>query len=280
LAGSTVFFFVRRAREFFNTAKRRGWVESNPFVGLGVTDSRDVSRDRYISWDEWKQAADGMATAEWRLCLAMARVVGMRVPSELGPLCWQHVQRDTGLIVLHRPKTARLRPVSEVPIFDELVPYLDDAYDAAAEGEEYVFPTIRLISGQACTSRLEKAYRAAGMLSPAKPWQNARASASRDLLAICGLDTENEVLGHTAETTLSHYRRSSQFREVQKGGALCLPNYGTENSRMHSAKPVRMSPPRTALHGNTGETVRMGSLEFAKVSPRGFEPLTFGFGGG
>ena len=118
------------------------------------------------------------------------------------------------------------------------------------------------------------------MLSLVKPWQNARASASRDLLANSGIDTENEVLGHTAETTLSHYRRSSQFREVQKDGLCCLPNYETKQHNIQHTKPVRMRPPRTASHENAGKTVRMGSLESAKVSPRGFEPLTFGFGGG
>ena len=274
-----MYFFCRRVREIFNTAMRRNWVEVNPFKGLAVTDSRDTNRDRYIPWLEWKQATDTMATAEWRLALAMARVVGIRVPSELTHLTWSRVQRDLGLIILQRPKTARLRPVSEIPIFDELVPYLDDAWEVAAEGEEYVFPNIRRISGAACRNRLERAYRDCGMISPTKPWQNARASASRDLLANSGIDTENEVLGHTAETTLSHYRRSTQFREVQKAGSLCLPNYETAHSEMHSEKTVRIGPQLTGSHKNTGETVPIDPHQSVKVSARGFEPLTFGFGG-
>ena len=107
------------------------------------------------------------------------------------------------------------------------------------------------------------------MISPVKPWQNARASASRDLLANSGIDTENEVLGHTAETTLSHYRRSTQFREVQKAGSLCLPNYETAHSEMHSEKPVRIGPQRTGSHKNTGETVQIDPHQSGKVHPRG-----------
>jgi hypothetical protein len=85
---------------------------------------------------------------------------------------------------------------------------------------------------------------------------------------------------HTSETTLSHYRRRSQFREVQKGGALCLPNYETKHNEIHNAQSVHMRPRRTASHDNAGKTVRIGSLASVKVSPAGFEPATFGFGVG
>lgn len=83
--------------------------------------------------------------AQWRLLFALSRFGGLRCPSEhlamrLGDIDWQR-----GRITVTSPKT-EYHPGGEsrqIPIFPELQPYLEEVFELADPGTEYVITKYR-----------------------------------------------------------------------------------------------------------------------------------------
>jgi integrase len=81
-----------------------------------------------------------VAPPEWRCIIALARFAGLRCPSEVLSLRWSDIQFDTGKMTVTSPKTAHLpgKEYRVVPIFARLRPYLEEAFELAPAGAEYV----------------------------------------------------------------------------------------------------------------------------------------------
>jgi len=130
-----------------------------------------------------KVIAAGM-DAEWRLALALARFGGLRIPSELVPLTWADILWDTSKIRVRSPKTEHHEGKAErwVPIFPELKPYLDEAFEAAPDGALRIFPNVREDSNLG--ERLSRTIGYAGVDPWPKLFVNLRSSRETELAAL------------------------------------------------------------------------------------------------
>ena len=78
----------------------------------------------------------------WRIIVALSRFAGLRCPSEVLSLKWEHVNFETNRMTVPSCKTEHYpgRAYRVCPIFAELRPFLDDAWELAEPGAEYVVP--------------------------------------------------------------------------------------------------------------------------------------------
>jgi integrase len=72
--------------------------------------------------------------------LALARLGGLRTPSETLSLEWRHIDWDKARIIVPSPKTERYsgKASREIPLFGELRPFLEEAYELAEPGQVHV----------------------------------------------------------------------------------------------------------------------------------------------
>jgi integrase len=89
------------------------------------------ARKHFVSWETAQRVLDACPDAEWRLIVALCRYAGIRCPSELLPLQWAEVDWERGRYLVHSPKTEHHEGGAErwVPIFPELRPYLEEAFE-------------------------------------------------------------------------------------------------------------------------------------------------------
>jgi len=130
---------VRNVKQIFTNAVKRKLIGENPFANLigpvGVAD-----RDRYVASDEADAILDAFPGARWRVLIGLARFAGLRVPSETHILTWADVDWDRGRLSVYSPKTERYEKHRRrtVPITPQLMRLLQDAFDAAEDGQERV----------------------------------------------------------------------------------------------------------------------------------------------
>ncbi len=94
-----------------------------------------ANRDRHAFIDAATTAAvlEACPDASWRVGFGLARFAGMRCPSEVCGLTWGDIDWDAGKLRIDSEKTG----LRFCPIFPELRPILEQAFDAAPEGERY-----------------------------------------------------------------------------------------------------------------------------------------------
>src|SRR5260370_22401304 len=115
-------------------------ISANPFAGIKLRRRSNKARQRFIDRETIDRVVEGCNDPEFKLCIALSRFGGLRIPSELDGLLWQHIDRDRGRILITSPKTERYEGGAsrEIPLFPELVPYIDAWWDACPPGCEHV----------------------------------------------------------------------------------------------------------------------------------------------
>lgn len=139
LAYATVRLQCRNAKTIFNEATEREPIRANPFRKL-VSRAVAAKRDRYVTPDEITAILDACPDIRWRVLVGLARLAGLRVPSETHILTWADLDWDKNRPTVHSPKTERYegKDKRSVPNVPELMAILQDGFDAAEEGEERV----------------------------------------------------------------------------------------------------------------------------------------------
>src|SRR5262249_32956153 len=141
----------------------------------------EVNDDRqyFVSREDAAKLLDACPNGEWRLLVALARWGGLRAPSEVEAGGWSGVGWGRGGFWVasretehHAGKEGRW-----VPIFPELCPHLEEAWERAAEGAVHVVThgrqrgiDVNLRTG------LLRIIRRAGLAPWPRLWQNLRSS--------------------------------------------------------------------------------------------------------
>src|SRR5262249_7278013 len=145
-ADSTVPRICGRAKQFFRYAVRKKLLAENPFgdmKSLAVKANKD--REFFVTREAASQVLAACPDNEWRLLFALCRFGGLRCPSEPLALRWGDIDWERDRFRVSSPKTEHHEGKESrwVPIFPELRPYLEAAFEAAAEGVEFVITRYR-----------------------------------------------------------------------------------------------------------------------------------------
>ena len=233
LAENTVRRRVGFAKQFFRAAVRYEYLSKSPFVEIGgcsVRENRD--RDHYVTREEAAKVLDACPSIGWRLIFALSRFGGLRCPSEILKLRWRDVHWDQDRFTVHSPKTERHEGKASrlVPIFPELRPYLEEAWEQAEEGAEFVVSSPR---GDTPGTGMERIIRSAGLEPWEKLFQNCRATRATELVSagwpeykVC------KWLGHTEKIARRHYWQVTDDDYRQAAG---LPIEGGQSAAKSAA---------------------------------------------
>lgn len=206
LAENSVRRNLGRCRQFFEAAVRKRMIGSNPFAHLkGITVKGNAERFRFVTVDEIQRVIDAAPDAQWRLIIALARYGGLRTPSETLALKWCDVDWERQRIRIPSPKTEHVGKSSRiVPLFNELEPYLRDAFELAPEGSEFCVTRYRDATQNLRTTML-KIIRRAGL----EPWErvfhNLRASRQTELAQQHPAHVVCDWMGNSEAVASEHY---------------------------------------------------------------------------
>ena len=224
LAENTARRRVGLAQQFFNDAVDRGLIARNPFNGLSSNVTGNKEREYFITRDQASKvlAACG-ENLEWRLLFALSRFGGLRCPSEHLALTWADVDWERGRLFVRSPKTAHHagRESRLVPIFPELRPHLEAAYDAAAEGTVHVITRYR-DSGANLRTQFQRIVKAAGLVPWPKLFQNLRATRETELLKSFPAHVVASWIGHSVKVQNEHYAQVTD-EDFERASKSCVP---------------------------------------------------------
>jgi integrase len=214
LAPSTVHKRLQVARGFFATMKRRGLIDMNPFeyVRGATTGSRD--RQHFISREDFDLLMGACPNHDWRTIIALARMGGLRCPSEVLSLKLTDIKWDTKRIMVTSPKTEHIgKGTRLIPLFPELHDVLMEAAELAKPGAVYVVD--EKYRRAAChetgwrnlnlRTTFQKIIRRSGLQPWPRLFHNLRASRETELVERFPIQVVTDWLGNTPKVAMKHY---------------------------------------------------------------------------
>ena len=195
-----------RAKQFFRAALRKRLIVENPFGDMkGLSVRENKSREFFVSREDAEKVLSACPDSQWRLLFALARYAGLRTPSEPLALTWGDVDWEQSKLRVPGVKTAE----RFVPLFPELRPHLEQAWDEAAPGATFIITRYRDRNSNLRT-QLERIIRKAGLKPWGKPFQNLRSTRETELVND-GYDIRDacDWLGNSPSIALRHYLQRS-----------------------------------------------------------------------
>jgi len=230
LASTTIAKRLQFARQFFEMARKRRLIDSNPFSDVKAKAISTADRQRFITREVTERFL-AVCNPTWRLILCLGRYGGLRCPSEVLSLKWQGVDWEAGRITVESPKTKRHgKGTRLIPMFPELRPVLEEAFDAAPEGAVHVVDADnyrRAAQGPNgwqnanLRTQFERLLKRAGVEPWPRLFHNLRASRETELAADFPVHVVTAWLGNTPRVAMKHYLQvtDSDFERASKGGA-------------------------------------------------------------
>jgi integrase len=221
-APASIGTFVKRARQMFRYATRKGLLARSPFADLKAPPQVNKSREVFVTRETTQRVIDACPSAEWRLLVALARYGGLRTPSESLALRLEDVDWENDRVTVPSPKTEHLpgRESRVIPIFPELRPYLEDVFDLSKPGTVYFINRYRDSSTNLRT-QLQRIIRKAGVPPWGRLWQNLRSSRETELAETFPLHVVTAWIGNTERVASKHYLQvtDDHFARAAQGGA-------------------------------------------------------------
>lgn len=149
LASTTIYKRIGFARQFFEDAVDFEQIPKNPFDKVKVRQSSKKSNVEVPMATINKVLTHCDTT--WQTIVALARLGGLRTPSETLSLRWGDVDFEADRMHVPEPKVEHHedRGIREVPIFTELRPFLERAFEEATIDGKYPSPEAFVINKQA-----------------------------------------------------------------------------------------------------------------------------------
>ncbi|MFK7768602.1 MAG: tyrosine-type recombinase/integrase [Mariniblastus sp.] len=168
-----------------------------------------------MSNDKFELMLGACPDTTWKVILALGRYGGLREPSELVNLKWEHVnwissESGHGTVTVASPKTKRYgRPQRTIPLFGRLQPILMEHYLRTSGSSEFVVdnPKLRRKKSNLRTT-FHKIREKAKVEKFPNPFRNLRLSAAND---VCRQGHPTKALedwfGHDIRTALTYYHQ-------------------------------------------------------------------------
>ena len=257
------------ARVFLNAARRDRVVEQNPFEGFAISNATDKTREQFIPIEDTEKCIEAAPDSQWRTIIALARYGGLRTPSEIVRLKWDDILWDEERMIVHSPKTEHHegKELRIVPLFPELRKHLEEAYEIAPTGSEFVITRYRDAEANLRTT-FSKIIKRAGLKPWPKLFQNLRASRQTELEeefpthVVCSWlgNSPKVARRHYLQTTESHFekatQKATQYTSASGGKASHDMPYSPGVSVLPEEQRGKKSSPRTRTRNETFEASR------------------------
>ena len=236
MAEETVRRRTGTVKQFFREAVERGYITTNPFENLASTTQGNAKLQFFVESHVVEACMDHCPCVDWRTILALARYGGLRCPSELVSLRWSDVDLPGGKMIVNATKTEHHASggVRACPIFPELRPYLEAAWDAAPEGAEFVINRYR-DSSQNLRQTLLRILKHAGVTPWPRLFQNMRASRETELMARFPAKDVSSWLGNSVPVAMRHYAMATEASFLEA----CDPQGRTVSHRQDAVGAAR-----------------------------------------
>ena len=263
-----------RAKQLFRAALRKRLITENPFGDMkGCAVQANKSREFFVTRDMAEKVLAACPDNEWRLIFALARFGGLRTPSETLLLRWGDVNWETGRLLIRSPKTEHHEGKDSrlVPIFPELRPYLEAAWDQAADGAEFVITRSR-DSDSNLRTQLLRIIANAGLLPWPKLFQNLRSTRETELAETFPLHVVTAWLGNSQLIAAKHYLQVTD-EHFQKATQNPTQN-GAEIGQTEAKPIIRPARENEKAPAFPGLSHQFTSVNNQTVPPVGLEPTT------
>ena len=199
--------------------------------GLNVRSVKD--RLYYVTREDAFKVLEACPDAQRRLVFALARFGGLRIPSELAiklvDIDWEHDR-----ITVHSPKTEHHEggESRQIPIFPELRPYLEEVWEAAPEGEEFLLEPRYRAKEVNLGTQMNRIIQRAGLKPWPKTFQNCRSTRETELAQEWPIHLVCKWIGNTLDVAREHYLqvRDEDFAKASR--------YSTKYSAKYDAAAI------------------------------------------
>lgn len=195
-----------KARVFFGGAKKAKVTTINPFTRLDIQLVYRHDRFVFVPRSTITDVLEACPDHQWRLIVALSRFGGLRCPSEVLRLKWGDVnwERDRFTVISSKLSNHTNGGRRLVPIFPELKPHMEAAWDMAEDGDEYVITKYR--GGEKnLRTVFNKIVGRAGYEPWEKPFQNMRSSRESELVDQFPLPVVCKWIGNSPKVAEQHY---------------------------------------------------------------------------
>lgn len=226
------------AKTIFRAAVRSKLIAENPFADVQVKAAMS-DRKSFVSRETIQKVLDACPDHHWRLIVALARYGGLRCPSEVLSLRWQDVDWVRRVIQVQSPKTEH-HPGKEsraLPLFPELLPYLNESYAADPEAVYVVDERHRKAAiGKQGWRNINLGTQMKRILAVAdvEPWtrifHNLRSSRETELVEKYPLPVVAAWMGHSVDVAVKHYCQVTDDHFARAAGIAKSPEMQAEKA--------------------------------------------------
>jgi integrase len=130
-AEASISKIIKHCRQVFNLALRRKLITDSPFETVKLGCQSNPDRLHFVSMDEYRKLLEGCTNPKQRLILTLARIGGLRCPSELCGLRWSEINYSEKWFWVHSPKTEHHvgKDKRRVPLFPLIETALTAVWD-------------------------------------------------------------------------------------------------------------------------------------------------------
>ncbi len=269
LADSTIGKRCKFAKQFLADAVKQELIDANPFAELRGTSAANPERFYFVTREEAERVINACPDAEWRLIFALSRYARLRCPSEHLALKWSDIDWENGRIRITSPKTERHgKGTRIIPIFPELLPHFEDAFEMAQEGAEFAIMRYRSTNANLRTQLIRIIARA-GIKHWPKLFQNLRSTRETELAEDFPIHVVCQWIGNTEAIAAKHYLQVTEdhfSRALQN--ALRQPHATGGNGLQQEIARNEKTPALQGFATDCGDPPSSG------VEPKGLEPST------
>ena len=271
-ADATIGAEIKHGKQFFDYAVRKRYLRHNPFKNFRVARQANRSRFAQVPPKTIQTVIDAAPSTEWKALIAIVRWTGCRI-SEALLLKWGDILWDEEKIVISSTKTERFAGHEQriVPLWPDLRPYLNDLYDQAPEGTQYLIETLVRVRSRKMRmtknmgTQFKRIIQSAGIEPWPKPWQNLRASRENEL------EQEGfrrhvirQWIGHSEATAQNHYLQvlPTDFERALASGHMVGSNGAQQEARTNETEVSERTKPTMQADAASGRTMQ------SRLAPR------------
>jgi len=206
--------------------KTQKWLSENPLEEIKRGSFVNDDNNRTISMEEYAKLLNACPNQEWRTIIALARIGGLRCPSELQQLRWSDIDWEKNWFTVWSPKTEHHEGKDKrvVPLFHELQTELKQHFSLdETKGNEFV---IQGLQGTAwCLHEpFQKIARNAGLGTIDRPFDSLRTTRSHEVWERWGAAKENAWIGHSEAIRKKHYKGQFSDEAFAEAAGVVLNN--------------------------------------------------------